>query len=74
MYAMMRKDNVEIFFQRTDSFKEDIVFAQGLPIGGSVSFYMDIGELEEPCFFLRAKMFCRKPVLKIGVSTIFTLG
>lgn len=42
VYAMVRKDNVEIFFQRTDSFKEDIVFAQGLPIGASVSFYMDI--------------------------------
>lgn len=42
VYAMMQKDNVEIFFQRTDSFKEDVVFAQGLSIGASVSFYMDI--------------------------------
>jgi uncharacterized glyoxalase superfamily protein PhnB len=26
VYAMMQKDNVEIFFQRTDTFKEDVVF------------------------------------------------
>ena len=47
VYAMMQKDNVEIFFQRTDTFKEDVVFAQGLPIGASVSFYMDIEGIKE---------------------------
>ncbi|HAY3535253.1 VOC family protein [Elizabethkingia anophelis] len=47
VYAMMQKDNVEIFFQRTDTFKEDVVFSQGLPIGASVSFYMDIEGIRE---------------------------
>ena len=47
VYAMMQKDNVEIFFQRTDTFKEDVAFAQGLPIGASVSFYMDIEGIRE---------------------------
>ena len=47
VYAMMQKDNVEIFFQRTDTFKEDVVFATGLPIGASVSFYMDIEGIDE---------------------------
>lgn len=47
VYAMMQKGSVEIFFQRTDSFKEDIVFSQGLPIGASVSFYMDIEGIKE---------------------------
>ncbi|MGX5820104.1 hypothetical protein ACWKWU_18040 [Chitinophaga lutea] len=42
VYAMMQRDNVEIFFQRTDTFKADVVYAQGLPIGASVSFYMDV--------------------------------
>lgn len=30
VYAMMQKDNVEIFFQRTDTFKEDVVYSQDL--------------------------------------------
>jgi uncharacterized glyoxalase superfamily protein PhnB len=47
VYAMIQKDNVEIFFQRTDTFKEDVVFAQGLSIGASVSFYMDIEGIKE---------------------------
>lgn len=46
VYAMMQKDNVEIFFQRTDTFKEDVVYSRGLPIGASVSFYMDIEGIE----------------------------
>ncbi|WP_333862545.1 hypothetical protein [Chitinophaga sp.] len=42
VYAMMQKDQVEVFFQRTDTFKEDVHYAAGLPIGASVSFYMEI--------------------------------
>ena len=42
VYAMMQKDDVAIFFQRSDTFKADVVFSRGLPIGASVSFYMDI--------------------------------
>lgn len=47
VYAMVQKDNVEIFFQRTDSFKEDVVFSQGLSIGASVSFYIEIEGIQE---------------------------
>ncbi|WP_207513806.1 hypothetical protein [Longitalea luteola] len=47
VYAMMQKDSVEIFFQRSDTFKEDVVFSQGLSIGASVSFYMDITGIKE---------------------------
>ena len=47
VYAMVQKDNVELFFQRTDSFKEDVVYSQGVPIGASVSFYMDIEGIKE---------------------------
>jgi len=42
VYAMMQRDAIEIFFQRSDTFKADVAFAQGLPIGASVSFYMEI--------------------------------
>lgn len=42
VYAMVQNGNVEIFFQRTDTFKEDVLHSKGLPIGASVSFYMEI--------------------------------
>lgn len=42
VYAMMQKDNVELMFQRSDTFKNDVVFSKDLPIGATVSFYMDI--------------------------------
>ncbi|GGB81365.1 bleomycin resistance family protein [Flavobacterium suaedae] len=47
VYAMVQKDNVEIMFQRSDSFKNDVVFAENLPIGASVSFYMDVEGIAE---------------------------
>ncbi len=47
VYAMVQKDDVEIFFQRTDTFKQDVFFSQGLTIGASVTFYMDIEGIKE---------------------------
>lgn len=47
VYAMMQKDNVEFMFQRTDTFKNDVVFSKNLPIGATVSFYMDIEGIKE---------------------------
>ena len=46
VYALMSKDNVEMMFQRTDSFKADVAFAKALPIGASVSFYMEIDGID----------------------------
>jgi uncharacterized glyoxalase superfamily protein PhnB len=42
IYALVSKDNVELMFQRTDSFKQDIVISKKLPVGASVSFYMEV--------------------------------
>jgi uncharacterized glyoxalase superfamily protein PhnB len=42
VYALMGKDNIELMFQKTESFHEDVIFAAGMPIGASVSFYMDV--------------------------------
>lgn len=47
VYAMMQKNNVEFMFQRTDTFKNDVVFSKGLNIGATVSFYMDIEGIKE---------------------------
>jgi uncharacterized glyoxalase superfamily protein PhnB len=41
VYAMMRKDGVELMFQRSDSFREDVALAGDTPVGASVSFYME---------------------------------
>ena len=43
---MMQSGNVEVFFQRSDTFQEDVVFSRGLPIGASVSFYVEIEGIE----------------------------
>ena len=42
VYAMMVKDSVELMFQRSDTFKKDVIFSKDLPIGASVSFYIEI--------------------------------
>lgn len=53
VYALVKKDNVELMFQRTDSFKQDVTLARGLPIGASVSFYMEVNGLDD--FFVSIK-------------------
>lgn len=46
VYALLSKDNVEMMFQRSDSFKEDVRLARDLSIGASVSFYMEIDGID----------------------------
>ncbi|WP_268849364.1 VOC family protein [Flavobacterium aestivum] len=47
VYAMMQKDSLEFMFQRSDTFKNDVIFSKNLPIGATVSFYMDIEGIKE---------------------------
>ncbi len=47
VYAMMQKENVELMFQRSDSFKDDLIFAKDLNMGATVSFYMEVEGLKE---------------------------
>ncbi len=42
IYAMMSRDGVEVMFQRTDSIGEDVPPLKGVPIGASVSFYIEV--------------------------------
>jgi uncharacterized glyoxalase superfamily protein PhnB len=42
VYAMIQQDAVEIMLQRSDTFKIDIPFSEGMQIGATVSFYMEI--------------------------------
>lgn len=46
VYALVSKDDVEMMFQRTDSFKEDVSLAKDLSMGASVSFYMEIDGID----------------------------
>ncbi len=54
VWAHVQKENIEIFFQRTDSFKKDVIFSEGLQIAASVSFYMEIEGIKE--FYESLKM------------------
>jgi uncharacterized glyoxalase superfamily protein PhnB len=49
VYAMLKKDGVELMIQRSDSFREDILLAGETPVGASVSFYMQ-GKGIEPFY------------------------
>jgi uncharacterized glyoxalase superfamily protein PhnB len=47
VYAMMQNGAVEFMFQRSDTFKNDVVLSKELNIGATVSFYMDIEGIKE---------------------------
>ncbi|WP_373741982.1 VOC family protein [Neisseria sp.] len=46
-YAMLKSGEIEIAFQRLDTFQNDIRFAKNQPIGASVSFYMDVDNIQD---------------------------
>jgi uncharacterized glyoxalase superfamily protein PhnB len=46
VYAMMKKEQIELMFQQQDSFHEDISLAGNEPVGASVSFYMQGKDIE----------------------------
>ena len=41
VYALLKKDNVELMIQRSDSFDEDVAVAEKKSIGATVAFYME---------------------------------
>ncbi len=47
VYALMKNGDVELMFQRSDSFKHDVELASGDWIGASVSFYIEVDALAE---------------------------
>lgn len=42
VFAIVKRDNMEMMFQRSDSFKHDVEIASNEKIGASVSFYIEI--------------------------------
>ncbi len=55
VYAMVKKESVELMFQRSDSFKNDVIFAKDLNMGATVSFYMEIEGIAELYQSLKSK-------------------
>ncbi len=47
IYAMVKNGSVEIMFQAEESLKEDIVVFADSKIGASVSFYIEVENLED---------------------------
>ncbi|RXQ94445.1 bleomycin resistance family protein [Ancylomarina salipaludis] len=47
VFAMVVKDKVELMFQESESFKQDLKFAKGLSIAASISFYMEVNEVDK---------------------------
>ncbi len=45
IYAMMSRDGVGVMFQRMDSIGEDVPPLKGVPIGASVSFYIEVEDI-----------------------------
>ncbi|MCK4358127.1 MAG: VOC family protein [Candidatus Cloacimonetes bacterium] len=45
IYAMMSRNSVQVMFQRTDSIGEDVPPLKGVPIGASVSFYIEVEDI-----------------------------
>lgn len=46
VYAMVKRDGVELMLQSSESLMEDIPAFQGRDIGGSVSFYIETDDLD----------------------------
>ena len=55
IYAMMSRDSVQVMFQRTDSIGEDVPPLKGVPIGASVSFYIEVDDINEMLANLKSK-------------------
>ncbi len=56
IYAMMKNGNVELMFQEKNSLSEDIPALKGFEIGGSVTFYIEVENVEELFAKLKEKV------------------
>lgn len=47
VYALIKRDGVEIMLQEKESLQSDVPALKGMSIGASVSFYMEVENLDE---------------------------
>ena len=55
-YAMMRKDEVFVMFMEEDCFKKDLPFLKDSPQGASLSFYIDVEDINDLYESLKGKV------------------
>jgi len=65
-FATLIKDELELMFERSDSFQQGIDFAPEVPTGASVSFYMEIEGLDELHQNIMAKNVKTTPIKATG--------
>ncbi len=56
IYALMKSGNVELMFQQRRSLYEDVPALKGLEIGGSLTFYIEVGNANELFVKLKEKV------------------
>lgn len=56
VYAMVSRDEVFIMFMKKDVFEEDLFMLKGSAIGASVSFYVDVDNIDEMYTSLKGKV------------------
>ena len=56
IYAMMKNGNVELMFQEKNSLSEDVPALKGFEIGGSVTFYIEVENVEKLFVKLKEKV------------------
>ena len=64
VYALVIKESVEFMFQRSDSFNTDVEFAKELPLSASVSFYIEMNDLEQYYEMVKPKVKEITPIKK----------
>ena len=56
IYAMMKNGHVELMFQEKNSLSEDVPALKGFEIGGSVTFYIEVENVEKLFVKLKEKV------------------
>jgi uncharacterized glyoxalase superfamily protein PhnB len=64
VFAMMKHGDVELMFQRSDSFKHDVEIAENESIGASVSFYIEIEGIQQLFDSIKDKVAKITPIKK----------
>ena len=69
IYALVRRDGIDIQFQSTENLAEDVTAFQGMQVGASVAFYFKVNDIE----VLYSKLQHRVEVIKDIATTWYDM-
>ncbi|NJO81523.1 MAG: bleomycin resistance family protein [Blastochloris sp.] len=69
IYALVRRDGIEIQFQSTESLAEDVSVFEGMHVGASVAFYYKVNNIE----VLYSELKSRAEVVKDFATTWYDM-